>query len=102
MVAGELRDPVVSNQVDPAVPDVSQVRMLVRDHQRGAGRSHSATTPVTVGAIHDHMVGLDDRHFESLVDGEIRSERAEETLPDGLRGQLTGYPTAGCTAQAVG
>src|SRR5215475_14266767 len=80
----------------------SHLRVLIRDHQRGAGRTHSATTPVTVGSIQDHMVGFDDRHFESLIDGEIRSECAEETLPDGLRGQLAGYLTAGRPAQAVG
>src|SRR5262249_28298965 len=42
------------------------------------------------------------RHFESLIDGQVGSERAEEALPDGLGGEVTGDLATGRSAQAVG
>src|SRR5215510_15397799 len=102
MVAGELCDPVVADHVNPAVTGVGQMRVLIRKRQCRAGRAHSATMAVSLGATDDRVICLDDRHFQSLVDAEIRSESAEETLAYGLSGQLAGDLAAGCSAQTIG
>ena len=56
-----------------------RARQLLEDAEQLAQthcRLHPATTPITVGATQDHTVGFDDRHFQSLIDGVIRSEGA--------------------------
>src|SRR5215510_15111053 len=102
VIACQLPDPPLTDQVDAAVTGVRQMCMYSDQQEDCACRSHATTLSITICPMQDRAVGFDDRHIQSIVDREIRLGLAEKTLADSLDSELARDLAAGCPPHTIG
>ena len=75
VIAGELADCVVANQIDATVSDMSDVSLVFVEQDRGNGGSHALALRVFLDLLHQLPVGKADRGLEAVsTQGELLVE----------------------------
>jgi hypothetical protein len=101
MITRQLGDTPIAQQIDPAVPGVPQISLIIYQQEDGTSRAHAATMPIPAGALQNDPIGLNDGGIEAIIDRQLGSKIVEETLADSLYRELTGDLTARSTTHSI-
>src|SRR5712692_5039302 len=98
VVLREVGDRRTANAIQPAIADMSKIKVAVVEGERSAGRAHAAQVRVVSGTAADRFVGS----LESVQKSSLRVRgRFQVDVPNNFHRQAAGHLTAFVAAHAV-
>ena len=102
VVAGELGDPALPQQVGPGVADVGDVQSASLEERGRERRPHALQVGVVLRCLHDDPVGLDDGVLEGVASLLVITEDAAVEACDRFQREGRRDLTSSVAAHAVG